>query len=116
MQKLDGRCVGISQGVEALFSHHENAGPMWAGAGPRVSRSWVRFDDAYQEPPSVIVTLSMWDLDNKTNARADVSAEKISATGFEIVFKTWGDTRIARARASWLAIGPVDHEDTWQLY
>jgi len=36
--------------------------------------------------------------------------------GFEIVFRTWSDTRIARIRVAWQAIGEVPHEDDWQLY
>ncbi|MHA7829045.1 MAG: H-type lectin domain-containing protein, partial [Roseovarius sp.] len=50
------------------------------------------------------------------NARADVAAEKITEAGFEVVFRTWGDTRVARARIRWMAIGEARHEDDWQLY
>jgi hypothetical protein len=32
-----------------------------------------------------------------------------------IVFRTWGDTRVARVRADWLAIGEVRGEDDWQV-
>ena len=58
----------------------------------------------------------MWDTDNKHNARADISAEKITETGFHLVFRTWGDTRVARVRADWMAIGAVTSEDNWELY
>ena len=64
----------------------------------------------------VHVSLSMWDMDSATNARADVAAEKITANGFDVVFRTWGDTRVARARIRWMAIGELQHEDDWQLY
>ncbi len=52
-----------------------------------------------------MVSISMWDLDQKTNSRADITAEKITRTGFHLVFRTWGDTRVARIRADWMAIG-----------
>ena len=61
------------------------------------------------------VSISMWDLDQKTNGRADVSAQDITTAGFSILFKTWGDTRVARIRADWMAIGELPNEDDWQL-
>ena len=63
----------------------------------------------------VHVGLSMWDTDNKTNQRADISAEEVEPAGFVIVFRTWGDSRIARVRADWLAIGELSDEDDWDI-
>ena len=62
------------------------------------------------------VGISMWDLDQKTNARADISASEVTREGFVIVFKTWADTRVARVRADWMAIGPIPDDDDWELY
>ena len=42
-------------------------------------------------------------------------AEAVTATGFEIVFRTWGDTRVARIRADWTALGAVLGEDEWEV-
>ena len=89
---------------------------MWKGAGPRESRHMIRFSTPFAAVPAVMVGISMWDLDRETNIRADISAERITETGFEMVFKTWGDTRIARIRADWTAIGPLPDEDAWDLY
>ena len=50
-----------------------------------------------------------------TNLRADLTAEHVSEKGFHLVFRTWGDTRIARIRADWTAIGPVRDEDDWDI-
>ena len=44
------------------------------------------------------------------------SADAITERGFHIVFRTWGDTRVARIRADWTALGSVRSEDDWQLY
>jgi len=49
------------------------------------------------------------------NQRADIQAVNITAEGFELQFSTWGDTRVARVRASWMAIGPLRHADDWDL-
>ena len=37
------------------------------------------------------------------------SADAITERGFHIVFRTWGDTRVARVRVGWMAIGAVRH-------
>lgn len=89
---------------------------MWTGTGPREHRTLIKFDEAYVSLPIVHVSMSMWDTDQKTNHRMDLSAEKITETEFELVFRTWGDSRVARVRASWLAIGQLKNEDDWDLY
>ncbi len=116
MKRLRNHLVGVDQGSSVLFSDFEHDGEMWTGDGPRMHRQAVSFREPFRTVPSVHVALSMWDMDQKTNQRADISAEKISETGFEIVFRTWGDTRVARVRADWMAIGELRHDDEWELY
>ncbi len=116
MKLLSSSTIGITQGDDVLFSDFEDEGEMWTGKGPRERRRRVDFDRAFLKPPSVFVALSMWDMDSTNNVRADVSSENGDETGFEIVFKTWGDTRVARARVRWMAIGPVVNDDDWELY
>lgn len=88
---------------------------MWTGTGPREMRRVVEFDEPFIHAPAVIVGLSMLDIDQATNHRVDISAELITDDGFVIVFRTWGDTRVARVRADWTAMGAVRHEDDWDL-
>ena len=116
MKRIRNYLVGIDQGSSVLFSDFEHDGEMWAGTGPRAHREPVAFAEAFRAPPTVQVTLSMWDMDQKTNTRADITAENVTETGFDIVFRTWGDTRVARVRADWLAIGELRHADEWDLY
>jgi hypothetical protein len=54
-------------------------------------------------------------MDQKTNQRADLTAEEVTAEGFTIVFRTWGDTRVARVRADWLAVGGAKGGDDWDV-
>jgi len=98
-----------------LFSDYQDGGAMWTGEGPRELRRVVEFDEAFIDPPVVQVSLSMWDIDQKHNGRMDISSEMVTREGFVIVFKTWGDTRVARVRADWLAIGAIRHEDDWVI-
>ncbi len=107
--------LGILQGSRMLFSDFADGGPMWTGEGPREVRQAVAFDTPFTAAPAVIVALSLLDLDRRTNARLDLSAENVTPAGFDIVLRTWGDTRIARIRADWTALGPVRGEDEWDV-
>lgn len=106
--------IGIDQGEDVLFSDYEDGGEMWTGSGFRERRHRITYSMPFKTEPAVHVTLSMWDMDSAANARADVAAEKITRKGFDVVFRTWADTRVARARVRWMAIGEVFHEDDWQ--
>lgn len=57
----------------------------------------------------------MVDISNERNVRMDVQAEAINTEEFAAVFRTWGDTRIARVRVGWQAIGAREHPDNWQV-
>ncbi len=115
MRKLSNHRIGICDGDEMLFSDLDENGPMWSGNGPRKVRHAVRFAQRYRNAPSVQVSLSMIDIDHTTNTRLELRAEQITEWGFDIVFQTWSDTRIARARATWIAIGEVAHDDDWEI-
>jgi hypothetical protein len=116
MKRLSHHLIGAAQGSVIMFSDFEDNGPMWTGEGPRESRRAVTFSEAFRAPPMVQVSISMWDTGGDSNQRADLRAEKITAEGFELVFRTWGDSRVARIRADWMALGEVTSEDDWQLY
>jgi hypothetical protein len=114
MRRFSG-AIGIEQGSRILFSDFAHDGAMWTGEGPREVRQAQVFKEPFLGPPAVTVGISMWDIDHKTNSRVDISAENVTAMGFEIVFRTWADTRVARIRADWIAIGPARDEDDWDV-
>lgn len=116
MIRFRGQRIGIDQGSTLLFADFADGGVMWSGTGPRERRLPVRFSEPFRGEPAVMVGISMWDLDQKTNQRADIAAEEVTTEGFQIVFRTWGDTRVARIRASWTAIGELPDEEEWELY
>ena len=115
MKRLRNPRTGIDQGDVIVFSEFDSGGTMWTGQGARERRRAVRFAEAFANAPAVHVSLSMWDMDTQGAVRADLSAEKISETGFEIVFRTWSDSRIARVRAAWMAIGDLPFEGDWEV-
>jgi hypothetical protein len=54
-------------------------------------------------------------MDSAHNVRADLAAENVSETGFDAVFRTWKDTKVARVRISWIAIGEISDDDDWDV-
>jgi len=107
--------IGVENGSTILFNDFAHDGAMWTGSGPREVRQSQTFREPFQSVPVVTVGISMWDIDHKHNARADLTAENVTAGGFHLVFRTWGDSRIARVRADWTAIGPVKDDDHWDV-
>jgi len=115
MQRLESNTIGIDQGDVVLFSDFEDDGEMWRGDGPRQTRMGVAYSGRYIAVPFVTVSVSMLDMSKTSNIRWDVQTEDITITGFNIIFRTWGDTQVARCRVAWQSIGPVQTEDTWDL-
>ena len=115
MKRISSGMVGIQQGSRVLFSDFADGGVMWTGQGDRESRHLIAFKEKFTEPPSVMVSISMWDTGHKHNSRADITAEMITDKGFHLVFRTWGDTRVARVRADWIALGPIRDDDDWDV-
>ena len=115
MKKLRSHTVGVDSGDVSLFSDYENGGEMWTGQGQRERRRQIRFAEEFKSPPTVQLSPSLWDLDASTVMRADIAAEAVTRTGFEMVFRTWGDTRVARIRIAWMAIGEMSELDDWEV-
>ncbi|MEJ1992410.1 MAG: H-type lectin domain-containing protein [Maritimibacter sp.] len=115
MWRIRTHRLGIDRGTKILFSDFQHDGEMWAGDGDREHRQSVTFAEPFLTAPSVMVGMSMWDADHTVNQRMDLSAENVTPDGFDLVFRTWGDSRIARVRADWQALGEVAHEDDWEL-
>ncbi|WP_417714590.1 H-type lectin domain-containing protein [Pseudophaeobacter arcticus] len=111
--RLGSSRTGIAQGDVEVFSEFDSGGSMWMGEGERERRLHLRFDDAFAAPPAVQVTASLMDMDHTAAYRAELVAEEITTEGFDIVFRTWSDSRVARVRAAWMAIGDMPFEDDW---
>jgi hypothetical protein len=115
MRRFRNNSIGVEQGEMILFSDFEHDGVMWTGNGPRMTRSFVHFRESFLTAPVVHVTLSMWDMSNMANSRADVQTAEIKPEGFSIIFRTWGDSKVARVRISWMAVGELYEPDDWQI-
>ncbi|WP_299077331.1 H-type lectin domain-containing protein [uncultured Ruegeria sp.] len=115
MKTFKSHPIGIDQGEEVLFSEFADGGQMWTGDGPRERRTEIAFSQPFRSVPVVQIGVSLWDVDTSSALRAEVQAEEVTVEGFYAVFRTWSDTRIARIRVAWTAIGEVANEDDWDI-
>lgn len=103
----------IEQGDVRLFSHFESDGIMWAGSGNRTVDHKVEFKKYFQLEPVVQISVTLMDADSNMHVRYSLTAENITNNGFDIVFKTWLDSRFARVWVHWMAIGEGNDPDMW---
>ena len=115
MRRFRSHLIGIQQGSRAMFSDFDTGGAMWTGSGAREVRSPVAFDEPFRTTPVILTGLAMFDMDEGSNQRADLGHDEVTPEGFVLVFRTWGDTRIARVRADWTAIGEARDPDDWDV-
>lgn len=100
----------VASGIALIFDHIEDEGEMWFGAGERWSSVHVPFEDAFDKPPVIQLSIEMIDADHARNLRLQLRAEDVKRTGFRAVAYTWKDTRIGRLSVSWMAIGKTGSE------
>jgi H-type lectin domain-containing protein len=115
MKRLSNPRTGIQQGEIELFADFRDGGEMWTGTGARERRKAILFDEAFSSVPVAQVAISLWDMDTSAAIRAELVAEKVTREGFDIVFRTWSDSRIARVRVVWTVIGELSFEDDWDV-
>ena len=73
--------------------------------GPHSFRVAVSFREPFGAAPLVHVGIAGFDIGNTDAARVTVSAEQITATGFDAVVTTWLYSRLWRVDINWLALG-----------
>lgn len=113
MKKIFASVLGVDQGDALIFSDFDNDGEMWTGIGKRERSIDIKFSGEFRDAPSVHTSLKMMDMAQNSNQRFDLLVEDVTVFGFKLLFKTWGDTKIARASVHWMAIGPTNNDDDW---
>ncbi|MEC3862742.1 H-type lectin domain-containing protein [Mesobacterium sp. TK19101] len=115
MRRFASQSIGVEQGDALVFSEFEDGGAMWTGQGSRERRRTITFSEPYKSRPVVQVAMSMLDADTSVNLRCECIAEHITRDGFDLVFKTWSDSRVARVRLTWIAFGELGFADDWDV-
>ena len=116
MKRIASHLIGVDQGDLVLFSDYEDDGPMWSGDGARERRMRVPFSAPFRKPPAVHLSMSLMDMATGPSIRADLATRHITPEGFTILFRTWEDSRIARIRVAWMAVGELPDDEAWELY
>lgn len=116
MRRISSHQIGIDSGQRVLFDHFSYPSEMWTGSGARKTFLAITFSEPFLEPPDVTVHATMIDQHQGTNLRLDIRAEDVTENGCTLVAEVWQDTRIARLRLSWRAIGPIaDPDELWDV-
>ena len=115
MKRFNNHLIGVDQGDAVIFAEFETGGDMWTGEGARERRRAITFSRPFKSDPAVQVSISLWDVYPAAALRAELVAENVTCEGCDIVFRTWSDTRVARIRAGWTAIGELPHDDDWEI-
>lgn len=103
--KLELNGIMILAAADELFNHVDTNLPMWSQDGDRMVEEKITFTRGFAEVPCVTLGLTGIDAAHDQNLRCALQAVDVTKEGFVIKFATWGDTHIARASASWQAIG-----------
>ena len=76
------------------------------GTGVRTYIVFVKFDRAFEAPPTVLVSLTAFEAGGNHEGAIRISsrAENITSAGFVIKLWTWGDSRVTSVGGSWIAI------------
>lgn len=88
---------------------------MWAGTGEREVRHKITFDTEFIDSPSIQISITLMDADTNQHLRYSINSENITVSAFEIVFKTWSDSRFARLWVNWMAIGERRDPKMWDV-
>lgn len=108
MNAVANSAIAIEGSVVQVFDHIENSGAMWIGTGKRWARAIVNFQEKFNRPPTVQLSIAMIDADSSRNLRLELYVEDVTTNGFTAVAHTWNDTRIGRLHVNWTAVGTSD--------
>ena len=102
-----GKSLQILSGDEEIFDHVSEPGPMWDEDGNRNIKVRVEFSNRFASAPVVNAGFSLLDVSKDNNLRVWLRLLNIDASGFDALVLSWDDTRLAKVRVAWIAIGEV---------
>ncbi len=93
----------IQAGIHAVDDNNPDFRSFRDGEGERSFGHIVRFEQPFATVPKILVALSHLDIASYAALRLNITAEKISASGFTLRYFTWGNTQILGLGAQWMA-------------
>jgi hypothetical protein len=76
------------------------------GAGERTFRQGINFPRNFSMTPKVMIGMVNFDFETIRNQRINAYTQNVTASGFDIVFTTWADTKCWSVTVEGLAYGP----------
>jgi hypothetical protein len=93
----------IQAGIHVVADDNEDFRSFRDGEGERSFEQIVRFEQPFPNVPKILVALSHLDIGSYTALRLNITAEKVSASGFTLRYFTWANTQILGLGAQWMA-------------
>lgn len=93
----------IQTGNHAVAENERAFRPFMTGKGERSFEHVVKFEWPFEEPPQILVAINRLHIPCQAAVRVNVSAEKISASGFTLHYSTWANSQIFGVGAQWIA-------------
>ena len=94
----------IQTGIHAADDNNPDFRSFRDGEGERSFEQIVRFEQPFATVPKILVALSHLDIASYAALRLNITAEKISASGFTLRYFTWGNTQILSLGVQWMAL------------
>lgn len=91
--------------TNASYSVTPDTWTLLSGTGERKFTTHVDFKEPYKQPPVVVLSISGMDVLNSANNRLVVAPKNVTANGFDVEYKTWGDSQIWSVFLNWTAFG-----------
>lgn len=102
-QEVDEFKVQGAQLVNGKSVNHK-AWTLSNGTGARTFIAHVDFPEPYQQPPVVVLSLSGYKQKGLTD-RLTVQPIRIKKNGFDVKYRTWGDSQVKKVFVNWTAFG-----------
>ncbi len=96
--------IATSSGITCV-GHETEDWNLATGEGLREFLWPITFEFPFGAPPVVQLSLSGFDLDQRDSSRISIAPANIGPQGFDLVIRTWENSRVYRVEASWIAIG-----------
>lgn len=95
----------VQTGTYLADNRISNYSLAYGGELERTHEIFVRFQKPYLEKPEIITSVTVYDGSRDSNTRFEIKTKDVSKTGFTIVARTWGGTKIFAIGGTWMAIG-----------
>ena len=78
---------------------------LYEGSGKRIFRNRINFSESFETPPHLMVALSGFNIRDDYRASLEVSFDRVSNNGFDVLIIAYESASVCEVTVSWLAFG-----------